>query len=522
MVKQARQLIESLKNPKLYPHPVKKFTVLETHISFLLLTGKVAYKIKKPLDLGFLDFTTLKKRKFFCEEEVRLNRRLAPQIYVGVVPITGSVRKPCLAGNGRPIEYAVKMREFPQVNRLDQVLRRGRLGPAHMDELAAVLADFHARIAVAGSKSHFGTPEAVFGPALDSFRHLGALEQGPNEERLLAELHAWCEREFERKRDFFLKRKEGGFIRECHGDAHLANMCLYKGRVVLFDCIEFNECFRWIDVMNEVAFTVMDLDDRGVQPWAARFLNRYLEHTGDYAGLSVLPFYRFYRAIVRAKIHAIRFSQGGMAKAQERKVLALYHDYLSLAKRYTLPTRPKLIITHGVSGVGKTYYTERLVERLGAIRVRTDVERKRLFGLKPLEASDEQMRKKMYTPYVSKRVYERLKQVVATGLAAGYTMIADGTFLKRRHRQPFAELAAQMNVPFYILEFKVKESLLKERIQRRAEKRADASEATLAVLEHQQRDREPLEEGEGTVMSLDTTGPTDPEDLCKVLEKPVK
>jgi aminoglycoside phosphotransferase family enzyme/predicted kinase len=485
-------LVKFLQDPGLFDHPVERFEVIETHISWVLLTGPYAYKIKKPVNLGFLDFSTLKSRKFYCEEEIRLNRRLAPEIYLGVVPITGTEDHPSLKGGGPPIEYAVKMVEFPQGSRLDNLLKQGKLKPAYIDALAQTLADFHGRIECAGPESPFGTPEKIYQPVAENFEQMEELVAEKDGIEKLDGLRSWCGKEKTDLQDIFVKRKKNEFIRECHGDAYLANMVLWNDRVILFDCIEFNEHLRWIDVMSEAAFTTMDLEDRGVSHFANRFLNLYLELMGDYEGLKVLRFFKVYRALVRAKVAAIRMNQKGLKTDEKREIQKELHGYLNLAARYTAPASPTLMITHGLSGSGKTHGTGPVVESTGAIRIRTDIERKRMFGLKQEAKSTKELKKEMYHPETSRRVYDRLLDLCRIGLEAGYSMIADGTFLKREERLAFQRLAEELKVPFVILDFQAPEATLRERISRREAKGGDASEADLSVLEFQMKIQEPL------------------------------
>jgi hypothetical protein len=444
--------------------------LIETHISWVLLTGPFAYKIKKPVDLGFLDFTALEARRRFCEEEIRINRRLAPEIYLGVVPITGTPEAPRLGGQGEPFEYAVKMLQFPEEDRLDHRLRDGRLQPSEIDELAELIADFHGRVDKAPADSPFGTPETIRNAVDECLDPLKGF-------RNVETLRAWCGTEFGRLEEVFRERKAAGFVREGHGDLHLANIVFFRGRAVPFDAIEFSETLRWIDVMNEIAFTVMDLEERGAEALAGRFLNLYLEKTGDYEGLRVLRYYKVYRALVRAKVAQIRTAQGDRNSEKERD------DYLDQALRFTRPDPPRLWITHGLSGSGKTHGTQKLLEDSGAIRVRTDVERRRMFGSN-------------YSPEATLAVYGRLAEIARLLLREGYPVITDGTFLKRSERDAFLAIAQDRSVPFRILDFQAPESVLRERVLRRRSEGRDASEADLKVLEMQKAVDEPLSDEE--------------------------
>jgi hypothetical protein len=503
-------LIQALHRPACYGHPVRDIRLVETHISWVLLTGPYAYKIKKPVNLGFLDFSTLEKRRFYCEEELRLNRRLAPALYLEVVSITGSSASPLLSGSGEAIEYAVKMVQFPEEARLDRMLVRGELRPQHIDLLAQELAGFHGRIAVAGNDKPFGDPDHIYEPVRQNFIQIRPrIEAG--DEAQLRRLEIWSEMSFAELRRAFEARKHGGFIRECHGDAHLANMVWLEERAMLFDCLEFSDNLRWIDVMSELAFLVMDLDDRGRPDLARRALNSYLEHTGDYTGLAVFRFYQVYRALVRAKVACIRLSQSGLSDAEKNRGREEYRGYANLAGRYTQPPPPALIITHGLSGSGKTWLSQQLLESLDAVRVRSDIERKRLHGLAPGERSGSDIDSGIYAPDASRRTYARLAELAATILRAGHTVIVDAACLKRHQRDPLRIVAQQERAPCVILDIQTPENILRERLRQRARQEHEISEAGLTVLDHQLTTREPLADTEQRhVLSVDGTAPVMP------------
>ena len=473
-------LIERLCDPSLFPHPCERIEVIETHISWVLLTGLRAYKIKKPVALGFVDFTTLDRRRRFCYEELRLNRRLAPDLYLDVVPITGSPDVPRIGGDGDAIEYAVRMLQFHQDYLLSRMMERDEVTAEHVDQLAQTVAGFHERIAVADPDSEHGSLKDVFEPAAENFEHLLRLLDEPKK-RVTEELQEWSMFQFERIRDVFVARKREGMIRECHGDMHLGNMFLHNGVPTVFDSIEFNDSLRWIDVMSEVAFVVMDLEDRGRPDLARRFLNTWLEYSGDYAGLRVLPFYLVYRALVRAKVDAIRMDQGHLDRTEWQHLNDDCAGYLELASRYTTACRPMLMITTGPSGSGKTTGTQDVVERFGAVRVRSDVERKRMHGLGPLESSHRQI----YSAEDTERTYDRLAELATNVIDAGYPAVVDATFLQRDQRDRFRRLAHCLSVPFLILQFAANEDVLRERVRARQLAGHDASEAGLKILERQ-------------------------------------
>jgi hypothetical protein len=464
--------------------------VIETHISWVLLKGDLAYKIKKPVDLGFLDFSTLERRRFFCDEEIRLNSRLAPGVYLGVVPITGTEDAPRLNGEGQAIEYAVKMRRFNEhallSGRLDQ------LDAALIESIADQVSAFHARIPTVDRAEPYGRPEAVIGPMEENFRQIRRLMDDARELERIEAVVRWTRERHAALGPVLAERREGGFIRECHGDMHLGNMVAEGGEVIIFDGIEFNPALRWIDTMSEVAFLTMDLDEKGLPALGRRFLDRYLERTGDYAGLRVLRFYQVYRAMVRAKVAAIRLGQEDLSDDQRSSVMKDYRGYVGLAEDYTRPPGPALVITHGVSGSGKSLASRALVERHPAVRVRSDVERKRLAGLDARDRSGSRTGEGLYSRAMTERTYARLLELCGLILDAGLTAVADATFLERGRRALFARLARERGVPFLILDVRGDDNLFRRRVAERERTGRDPSEATVEVLEQQLRSREPL------------------------------
>lgn len=500
-------LIRALLQPERYGHVVEYCRLIETHISWVILTGSYAYKIKKPVDLGFLDFSTLDKRRFYCEEELRLNRRLAPEIYLAVVPISGSEKAPAVGGKGKAIEYAVKMVQFPQEAQLDRMLDQGELEPRHMDAFSRLVADFHARAAVAGPTDKYGAPSQVWQPMEENFTQIRERIDDSHQLKILEEVLRWSRASFKLSEPELARRKADGFIRECHGDMHLRNLAWIDNHPVAFDGIEFNPGLRWIDVISEIAFLVMDLQDRNRPELAQRFLNGYLELTGDYAGLKLLRLYLVYRAMVRAKVCAISMSQGQVGD-DSGEIETEFVRYLTLAQSYARTTPPCLLITRGLSGSGKTSLSQQLLEILPAIRIRSDVERKRLFGMAALESGRAAPAEGIYDAEATVRTYDRLRDLAEAILDAGYSVIVDATFLQRSQREPFKHLAKAKGLNFVILEFVATEHTLRSRLRQR---RGDASDADLTVLKHQLACYAPLtaEEQEQCVR-IDTEAPFDP------------
>lgn len=494
-------LIKALQTPACYPHPTHGIRLLETHISWVLLTGEYAYKIKKPLDLGFLDFTSLAQRRHYCEQELMLNRRLAPQVYHEVVAIRGSQRQPHLGGDGDILEYAVKMRQFEPSQQLDARLQRQELAPADIDQLAAIIAHFHAQAEVAADTSHFGNADTVLAAAQQNFDQIHSLLPAESAHHTaLKSLATWFEQQTPTLRSQFSIRKQQGHVRNCHGDMHLGNMTTVDGEVIIFDCIEFNDDFRWMDTISELAFVTMDLHHRGQHAYAHRLLDCYLTLSGDYSGLCLLRFYQAYYAMVRAKVAAIRASQ-----SQAENDWAEHDTYLALAQGFARPTQAQLFITHGLSGSGKSSISQPLLEAYGLIRLRSDVERKRLYGLAAHQRSSSVVDQGIYSSEASEKTYQHLATTAQQLLNAGYAVIVDATFLRFKERLRFAQLAAAMPCPFFILHFHAPVETLKQWIREREAIGTDASEATVDVLEKQLLSQEALTPTElATTISIDS------------------
>lgn len=475
-----------------YPHPVSQIRHLETHISHIFLTGRFAYKIKKAVNLGFLDFSSLARRRFYCQEELRLNRRLAPDLYLAVVPIADA-ESGCLIGSPAPaVDYAVKMLEFPQSSLLDRMLAEGRLTAAQIDALADRVADFHQKIPRAGFGDDYGTASAVWTGFSEAIAHLRGQLGGPADAAALLQLSAvdgWVRREYRHRQGLLAERKSSGFIRECHGDLHLGNIAWWPDEPQIFDGIEFNANLRWIDTISELAFTSMDLAAHGRPDFAWRFLNRCLESSGDYGGLQLLPFYEVYRAIVRAMVARIRAAQGGATATGD-------DCYLAYAEQATRPRRRLLILMHGLSGAGKTTVAQAVLESIGAIRIRADVERKRLAGLPATARGGADIEGGIYSAACTLATYRHLVQLARQILAAGFPVVVDAASLQGWQRAIFRSQAQAMGVPFRLLSCRADEAVLGQRLQARSLADCDASDAGPAVLRHQLQNSEPLSPAE--------------------------
>ncbi len=508
-------IVEALSCPEAYPHSSVAVEVVETHISWVFLAGSFAYKVKKPLDLGFLDFSTLEKRRHYCNEEIRLNRRLCPEIYLSVVPVVRAGESLLVDAPGDIVDYAVKMVQFDRTMELDRMLSQQLLRVEHIDCLATMIAGFHSSLPAVPAESGFGHPDNLVKPMQHNFTTLESIISDPHELNQIGLLQAFTRQEHQRLYPLLLKRESKGFIRQCHGDLHTGNMVLWKERIFIFDCIEFNEVLSNIDVISDLAFLFMDLEHGGESGLAWRLLNNYLAETGDFEALPLLRFYALYRAMVRAKVTAIRFSQ---SESQEAKMILEEHcSYIARAQSYTCTQKPMLILTFGVSGSGKTVFSRSIAEALRCVHIRSDIERKRLAGLKALERSEENT--SLYADDSSRKTYRRLLDLARLCIEAGITVIVDATFLKGSNRQMFMEIAEAHHIPCRILRFSAPDELLIERVRRRYLRGDDASEADTGVLRLQLEMRDALTvEEEVVTLDIDSEQKVDASAIASRLQ----
>jgi len=460
--------------------------LIETHVSWVLLAGTLAYKLKKPVRLDFLDFTSLAERRRCCDEELRLNRRFAPDLYLDVVEVRRGPHGPCFDGDGEVVDVAVRMRRFADGALWSEHVAAGSLVPAQVDAFARRLAAAHAAAPAAPADADFGSPALHAGIAEGLVAAIDAWQAACSS--AVAEwpaLRVWLREELDRLDRHWHERRRAGAVRECHGDLHLANVVQQGEEAFAFDALEFAAELRWIDPLDDLAFLVMDFLANGRRDLGFRLLNAYLEESGDYEGVPALRFFLVSRALVRAEVAALR-GAGGDDAASGAAI-----RYLRLACALARSDDPRLAITSGLPGSGKTFVSQSLAETVGAVRVRSDVERKRLFGLAPLESSSDRVRGGIYGTAATELTYARLLAVARKVLGAGWPTLVDAAFLRRVERDRFAALASACAAPFAILHCRADLALLRERIAARRERGDDASEADQDVLERLSRVAEP-------------------------------
>lgn len=472
--------------------------LVQTHISSVLLAGDFAYKLRKPLRLPFLDFSSAALRRHDCEEELRLNRRTAPALYLDVLPVTGSADAPEVGGHGEPIDWLLRMRRFDETQQLDRLADAGRLDAALVDALAHGVGRFHA--ALPPSPATWGAAGTVRAWATGNFdeidRQLGTGPATRAQVTRLAGLRHWTEQQFQRLAQRLETRRLAGFVREGHGDLHLGNIVRVNGEPLPFDGIEFNPALRHTDLIADIAFTFMDLRRHGQPALAWRFVGGWADVTGDHAGLVLLPFFAVYRAMVRAKVALLRGAQG------DAQAGAAFERDLALAESLAAPRAgpPRLMLTSGLSGSGKSTLAQALVEAVGAVRLRSDVERKRLHGLVGADRPDAALAVLLYGPEATRRTFDHLAALAGSLLRGGLDVVVDAAFLRRAERDRFRTLAAGSGAGFALLECTAPEPVLRERLARRQQAGQDASDADGAVLTLQLSHREPVVADEGAVV----------------------
>jgi aminoglycoside phosphotransferase family enzyme/predicted kinase len=493
-------------DPATYRHPCSDIRIVETHISWVVLTGNWAYKLKKPVNFGFVNFTTLELRRVACMDELRLNRRTAPELYDSVVPLTDQPTGPRFGGEGAILEFAVRMRQFDVNDTFDRLQEHKELSDQTIETLARSVADLHQVAAIAGPDSSFGNPETILKQAQDCIEEISRLDLDSDLRSQLDQIQRWIREEWSRLKELFVERRSNGHVRECHGDLHLGNVVLYSGRPTLFDCLEFNPELRWIDITSDIAFLVMDLHDRGAPQLAWRALNEWLQQAGDYEGLPLLKYYLAYRSLVRAKVAALRSQQPDLTPSDSRQQELHLQNYLTLAFSFTQPTRPAMVLMHGLSGGGKSYVAKHLAVSVGAVQVRSDVERKRLFGFWPPREASNQSDTDIYSPLATEETYQRLLTLACGTIAAGYVVVVDAAFLSRSQRNRFVSIAQALEIPWVIIDCQAPECVLRERITARQLTHSDPSDADNKVLDIQLNSAEPLNEVEvGHRITINTT-----------------
>ena len=491
-------IIQQMLNPAFYPHAVSDpIQLLQTHISYVLLTGEFAYKVKKPMDFGFLDFTTLDKRKFYIQEELRLNQRGAAELYLEALPITESNGSFHLGGAGEAVEYALKMRQFPQETLLTELFDRGELTPELVVRLAKTIAEFHGRLTTNDRIRGFGSVAGVRAAFDENYAQTEGFIGGPQTQTQFDETQALTDKFFAEQADLLAQRVQGNFVRECHGDLHLGNICYWNDRFYLFDCIEFNEPFRFVDVMYDIAYIVMDLQVRGRSDLGALFLNTYIEQTGDYEGLQVLPLYVSRQSYVRAKVTSFMLGDPNISQQKKDEATETAAKYYRLAWECLQPRTGCLSITCGISGSGKSTVAQAIAQQQNAIHIRSDAVRKHLAGIDLYEkGSSGEFGGGIYTPEMTQKTYAHLLELGVLLAKIGYPVILDAKYDKQVLRQALIDAAEEHQLSLQIISCEAPLETIRQWL---GDRTGDIADATADLLEKQIQVFEPLTESERLV-----------------------
>ena len=491
------KLVQAMRRPEFYPHRAEGVEFIQTHISYVFIVGDFVYKVKKPLDFGFLDFTSLEKRKYYCHEELRLNRRLAPHTYLDVVEICEDAEGHVALETGiRVIEYAVKMKTLPKEKMLKELLSQGKASPAVMDAIARKLVDFHRRAETGGNIDEAGSMETIKRNHDENFTATKPFINITIPEYQYAFIKSYIYNFMERHEPLFQKRVAEHKIRDGHGDLHLDHICIIDESIltgninpdgiVVFDCIEFNERFRYDDVAAEVAFLAMDLDDNGYTDYSEAFVNAYIKHAEDTDIRLLLNFYKCYYAFFRGMVIGLKINDADIQEDEQKEAARTAAAYFDLA--YTCAARlekPTLILMAGLMGTGKSVRAKRIASRLGACVMQMDVLRKEILNIAPGERRREPFGNGIYADDISKLTYEKALEAAVALLKEGKSVIIDGSYKKRAERIKASEIAKKMNADFFIIECICPEDIIKERLDSRMADEKEASDGRWEIFQAQ-------------------------------------
>jgi aminoglycoside phosphotransferase family enzyme/predicted kinase len=503
-----KQLTHALLNPSAYPEPTKSVTLRQTHVSFLFITDNFVYKIKKPVDLGFLNFTTLDRRRFYCEEEVRLNRRLCPDVYLGVVQLRESPGGVSFHPHGRIVDYAVKMRRLPEERMLDHLLRENKVDETSIREIADTIASFHSVAEKNEEIDSYGSLTTITGNWEENFRQVADFVGTTIKAKDLELISEWVRGFLDENKDLFYDRISGGFIRDCDGDIHAENICL-ADKVYIFDCIEFNQRFRYIDTAADIAFLAMDFDYHNKNKFADVFVDTYISASGDTGLINVLDFYKIYRAFVRGKVESFRMNDRLMSFQEKASAKERAKRHFRLAAGYIMRRKlpPGLIIFSGLMGTGKSTLASELAFELRLEIARSDVIRKQIAHIPETEHCLYRFGEGIYSEEFTRNTYEIMLKASENALRSGLGMVVDASCSRKHDRELFRTLAQKLAVPFHIIQTTCADELANSRLDYRMESRLDASDGRRELFYLQKAEFEQLDASEGELLTVDTSHP---------------
>jgi len=463
-----KQIFKAMENPCFYPHPVFDIRQMDTHISKVFLTGNYVYKIKKPVNLGFLDFSSLKKRRYYCCREIILNRRLTTDIYIDVVAITQKNGRIILEGKGNPIEYAVRMRQLNDSTSLHHLIKAGEISKVDMVALGRMLSRFYLQTPKS-ELLHTGDGwKNVFNACKENFRQIQDYCGTLLDKEIWETVQGATLSFLKTRKSYFTHRFKTGKIRDCHGDLRSDHIYFTDTGIQVIDCIEFNDCLRHIDVVSDLAFLLADLDFNEASGFGDCLLNEFLRHTHDVNGILMLAFYKCYRAVVRCKVNCIILGSGDLPKDKRKWVQRDAIRHLDLAFQYALQFfRPRIWVVYGMPATGKSTIAAKLSDILGIKVIRSDVVRKQIFGLQPHESGADVFGEKIYSPQATSLTYGKLLCLAQEEIENNTSVILDATYSKARYRREVINLAKDKGIKPVFIECRAKEELIKARLLER-------------------------------------------------------
>jgi len=510
------ELVKALLKPEAYPEDTGEIELMQTQMSFVFLAKEFVYKVKKAVDLGFLDYTTLDNRHFFCRKEVELNRRLCPEAYLGVVPITqdrGAIR---IGGRGEVIEYAVKMRRLPQKAMMNVLLADNRVSAEMITGVAQKLAAFHKKAETSAEISAFGEIKAVTRNTDENFaqteRYIGRTISGDSYRRI----KGYTDSFIQKNAPLFNKRIKEGRIRDCHGDLHAAHICFTNG-ICIYDCIEFNDRFRYCDIASEMAFLAMDLDHYGRADLSRALVKAYVVESGDKEMIKLLGFYKGYRAYVRGKVESFKLDDPYISKGEKEETQDIAASYFDLARAYTR-ARPVLFITVGLVGTGKSTLAQALARRLGLAVISSDITRKQLAGVPLTEHRFEGFDGGIYSAELSRKTYDKMFSEARGVLSDGGSVILDASFIRAEERLKAKKLAEEAGADFFIIECRLDEANIKKRLEGRL-KEGSVSDGRWEIYGPQKEAFDPVKEAAPQKHAIIDTSKTLGENIKRILDK---
>ncbi len=489
------ELIKDLLLPDAYPHKPRDIKLVQTHISYVFLVEDLVYKIKKPVDFGFLDFTSLEKRHYFCKREVELNRRLCGDVYVGVVPVVKEGKRYVFEGKGEPLEWAVKMRRLPEEGMMGRLIAEKRLTQKHIDLLVKKLVPFYKTAATGPEVNKYGSLDTVSFNVEENFSQTNDFVGKAISEYRYQHIVSWSRAFMQEKAPLFEERIKEGFIRDGHGDLYSANICFDErnDEVYVFDCIEFNDRFRCGDVAQDLAFLAMDLDFHGLQEFSSYFIDQYVAFSGDKKLYEILDFYKCYRAYVRGKIGCFTWTSQEVDPKVREESLNSAKRYFDLAFEYA-KGKPFLIVIFGLSGTGKSFLARELSKRLLTSYYNSDTVRKTLQGIQPEEHHYEPFEQGIYRPEITERTYEALAEYAKNDLLNGKDVILDATYRSKKFRKMILEKTRDINAKILFVLCEAPEDVIKKRLEERAKKAFEPSDGRWEIYLKQKQIFEPPED----------------------------